>query len=89
MRNPRVSKFPKFLVVGAIFYLLWPADVMPDIAPVIGWLDDIAFLIGALTLLFGASPRGDGGQTPTSGEPTPKGPVIDITPEPRSPGPRQ
>ncbi len=72
MRNPRVSKLPKFLVVGAILYLLMPVDVIPDVAPVVGWLDDIMFLIGALSLLLGASPRAK----------EKEGQIIDVTPEP-------
>ena len=68
MRNPKVSKLPKVLVVGAILYILMP---------VVGWLDDLMFLIGALGLLLGASPR----PKPV----TPTGPVIDVTPE--RPGP--
>ena len=79
MRNPKVSKFPKFLVVAAILYVLWPWDVVPDVAPVVGWLDDIMFLIGALSLLLGAAPR--------SKPVTPTGPIIDVTPEPKDPEP--
>jgi uncharacterized membrane protein YkvA (DUF1232 family) len=73
MRNPKVSTLPKFLVVGAIVYILMPVDAIPDIAPVVGWLDDIMFLIGALGMLFGAAPKP---QTPPSGQ------IIDVTPEP-------
>jgi uncharacterized membrane protein YkvA (DUF1232 family) len=79
MRNPKVSKLPKFLVVAAILYVLWPWDVVPDIAPVVGWLDDIMFLIGALSLLLGAAPR--------TRPQAPDGPIIDITPEPKRPEP--
>lgn len=75
MRNPKVSGFPKLLVAGAIVYLLMPFDAIPDVAPVVGWLDDILFLIGALGMLFGSAPRPEA--------PEPKGPIIDITPEPR------
>ncbi len=77
MRNPKVSKFPKFLVLGAILYLLMPWDFVPDLAPVVGWLDDIMFLVGALTMLLSAAPRPKG----------PVGPIIDITPEPPRPEP--
>ena len=80
MRNPKVSKFPKFLVVAAILYVLWPWDIIPDVAPVVGWLDDIMFLIGAISLLLGAAPRTKP-QAPT-------GPIIDVTPEPPSGKPR-
>lgn len=74
MRNPKVSKLPKFLVVGAIIYLLMPMDAIPDVAPVVGWLDDIMFMVGALGMLLGAAPK--------SKEPPSSGPIIDITPEP-------
>jgi len=77
MRDPRVSKFPKFLVVAAILYLLMPFDLIPDVAPVVGWLDDLVFLIGALSLLLNAAPR--------SKPVAPKGPIIDVTPEPKPP----
>ena len=80
MRNPKVSKLPKALVVAAILYVLWPWDIVPDIAPVVGWLDDIMFLIGALSLLLGAAPK--------SRPVTPQGPIIDVTPESKSGGPR-
>ncbi len=75
MRNPKVSKFPKFLVIGAILYLLMPFDFIPDAVPVIGWLDDITFLVGAISLLLRAGARA---------EPTPpgQGQIIDVTPEP-------
>lgn len=79
LRNPKVSKLPKFLVVAAILYVLWPWDAVPDLAPVVGWLDDILFLVGALSLLLGAAPR------PTP--PTSTGPIIDVTPEPKRPEP--
>jgi uncharacterized membrane protein YkvA (DUF1232 family) len=74
MRNPKVSKLPKFLVVGAIIYLLMPVDVIPDVAPVVGWLDDLVFLLSALAMLLGSAPRAK--------EPGAPGAVIDVTPEP-------
>jgi hypothetical protein len=39
---------------------------------VVGWLDDIMFLVGALSLLFNARPKSE----------EPGGKIIDITPEP-------
>jgi uncharacterized membrane protein YkvA (DUF1232 family) len=72
MRNPKVSKLPKFLVVGAILYVLMPFDIIPDMAPVVGWLDDIVFLVGALSLLLNTAPK----------EKAPGERIIDVTPEP-------
>ena len=79
MRNPRVSTFPKFLVIGAIAYILLPTDAVPDVAPVVGWIDDILFLMGALGMLFGSAPSREEPR-PESG---PRGPIIDVKVEPR------
>lgn len=86
MRNPKVSKFPKFLVVAAIFYLLLPFDAIPDIAPVVGWLDDIMFLVGAFSLLFGSAPRPDPAppSSSRSSSAPPSEAIVDVTPEPPS-----
>lgn len=32
----------------ALLYLLWPIDLFPDIAPLLGWLDDLG--LGALAV---------------------------------------
>jgi len=38
--------------VLALLYIIWPADLVPDVVPVIGWIDDlVAFLIGLSTFL--------------------------------------
>ena len=45
------KKLPKWgfvFVVIAIIYDVCPVDMLPDITPIIGWLDDIALTIGAL-----------------------------------------
>lgn len=34
---------PKLGVGLAVLYLIWPVDLLPDLAPFIGWLDDIGF----------------------------------------------
>ena len=39
---------PKILALLAIVYLLWPIDFLPDLAPIIGWLDDLG-LVGIAT----------------------------------------
>lgn len=49
LADPRVPKTEKALVAGAIVYALIPFDLIPDLLPFIGQVDD-AYLI-ALTLL--------------------------------------
>lgn len=44
-RTPAVSKILPWI---AIIYFLWPADLAPDVIPLIGQLDDI----GIAALLF-------------------------------------
>lgn len=41
LRDPSSDWKPKVLAAVAIAYLLWPADLLPDIAPILGWMDDI------------------------------------------------
>jgi len=49
LTDPRVPRTEKALVAGAIIYALIPLDLIPDMIPFIGQVDD-AYLI-ALTLL--------------------------------------
>jgi uncharacterized membrane protein YkvA (DUF1232 family) len=41
----------KAALVGAIAYFVLPADVVPDVLPVIGYADDAAMLAGAIKLV--------------------------------------
>ncbi len=49
LRDPEVPFYLKLLPFAAVFYLLWPADLIPGlILPIVGSLDDItALLVGA------------------------------------------
>jgi uncharacterized membrane protein YkvA (DUF1232 family) len=48
LRDPKSDWKPKAALVLALLYLLWPIDFFPDIAPFLGWLDDLGF--GALAV---------------------------------------
>jgi uncharacterized membrane protein YkvA (DUF1232 family) len=43
--DPRVSIWPKALLVVGVLYLLSPIDLIPDALPVIGEVDDLVVLI--------------------------------------------
>jgi uncharacterized membrane protein YkvA (DUF1232 family) len=40
-RDPNGSKLGKFFVLATLVYVIMPIDFVPDLAPVIGWLDDL------------------------------------------------
>jgi uncharacterized membrane protein YkvA (DUF1232 family) len=40
-RDPKAGFFGKAFVFLAIGYVLMPIDLIPDVAPIIGWLDDL------------------------------------------------
>ena len=46
-RDPSVSTLRKLTGVAAVAYLLMPVDVVPDVIPIIGWLDDVGVLTAA------------------------------------------
>ena len=41
----------KAALIGALAYFVLPADVVPDVLPVIGYTDDAAMLAGAIKLV--------------------------------------
>jgi uncharacterized membrane protein YkvA (DUF1232 family) len=52
LRDPRVAKLPRFAVLAAAAYLLWPVDLLPEMAlPIVGWLDDATLIWMALRWL--------------------------------------
>ena len=42
-KDRNASTLGKLFVLAAVFYVVWPADLIPDV-PVIGWLDDIGVM---------------------------------------------
>jgi uncharacterized membrane protein YkvA (DUF1232 family) len=41
---------PIIIIAAAVLYVVWPHDIVSDVIPYIGWLDDIAVVIGAALL---------------------------------------
>ncbi|HET7291070.1 MAG TPA: DUF1232 domain-containing protein [Vicinamibacteria bacterium] len=59
LRDPRVAKLPRFALVAAILYTLWPADLLPDfLVPLVGYLDDLTLVWLALRWLRRNEPAG-------------------------------
>ena len=55
--DPRVPRQVKALPLLLIPYLLMPIDIIPDFLPVLGYLDDVAIVLGALALILRLTPR--------------------------------
>jgi uncharacterized membrane protein YkvA (DUF1232 family) len=47
LRDARVPASAKLATIAALLYVISPVDVIPDVIPVLGWLDDglIAMLL--------------------------------------------
>ncbi|MGC9360393.1 MAG: YkvA family protein [Anaerolineae bacterium] len=46
--DPRVPLWAKALPVSALVYVLWPMDVLADVIPGLGQLDDLTILVLAI-----------------------------------------
>lgn len=47
LKDPSVASWRKLAGVAALAYLVMPIDAVPDIIPVLGWLDDVGVLSAA------------------------------------------
>ncbi|MEO0605749.1 MAG: YkvA family protein [Myxococcota bacterium] len=44
------------MVIMSVVYAISPVDLIPD-APVVGWLDDAAVMLGSISALLAALPK--------------------------------
>ncbi|MBO0601891.1 DUF1232 domain-containing protein [Sporosarcina sp. E16_3] len=47
-KSPKVPKSTKMIIVGALSYLIFPLDLIPDFIPVVGLVDDAGVIAGAV-----------------------------------------
>lgn len=50
LRSKQVPWWKKGLGILGVAYIIWPYDAIPDVIPIVGWLDDLGVL--ALLLAF-------------------------------------
>ena len=48
MTDSHIAWYRKSIVVGALIYFITPIDAIPDIAPLIGYLDDLGVITAVL-----------------------------------------
>jgi len=56
MRDPLVPFWTKLVPVAAIAYILLPTDIIPDVLPVVGQLDDLGVFLLSLKWFVDLSP---------------------------------
>jgi uncharacterized membrane protein YkvA (DUF1232 family) len=55
-RDRRVSILPKALLVLTLAYVVWPFDMVPDVLPFAGEVDDLAIVLSGLWLFVRLCP---------------------------------
>jgi len=57
VQNERTPKWAKRVIYGALGYFIFPLDMIPDLAPLVGYTDDASVLAAALaTVAFYITP---------------------------------
>jgi len=51
MLDNKIQWYRKTIVIGALIYFLTPIDAVPDIAPLVGYLDDLGVIMAVLKYL--------------------------------------
>jgi uncharacterized membrane protein YkvA (DUF1232 family) len=51
LASPAVPRWRKLLGVLAAVYVVLPVDLVPDVLPLIGWLDDVGVVAAVLAFL--------------------------------------
>ena len=58
VQNPATPKWARRVIYGALGYFILPLDAIPDLAPLIGYTDDLAVMAAALaTVSFYITPE--------------------------------
>ena len=56
MLDPHVSVLAKLIPVGVLAYVVMPFDLIPDVIPVLGQLDDLAVILLGIRLFIALCP---------------------------------
>ncbi len=51
LRDPRAPRSVKLVLIAALLYVLSPIDLVPDLIPGLGWIDDGAIVMLSLQLV--------------------------------------
>lgn len=51
-RNPKYPKLIRIAAALGVAYLIFPFDFLPDMMPVIGWMDDLLVVVSTITYIL-------------------------------------
>ncbi|MBL8328299.1 MAG: DUF1232 domain-containing protein [Rubrivivax sp.] len=71
LRHPRAPFWLKAATAGLVLYLLSPVDLLPDVLPVIGVVDDLVLLPLAIHWMLRSLPASLRAEIGAHGAPTP------------------
>ncbi|NWF67977.1 MAG: DUF1232 domain-containing protein [Chloroflexi bacterium] len=57
LRDERVPLTYKAIPVGALLYVLSPLDILPDVIPILGQIDDLTIVFAAMRLFEAMAPE--------------------------------
>lgn len=57
LRDERVPLVAKIVMPAVVLYLASPIDLAPDFIPILGRIDDLLLVAGALTVMLWFTPR--------------------------------
>ena len=53
LQDADTPKWARTVIVGALGYFIFPADIIPDFVPGAGYTDDLAVLVAAMAVVLG------------------------------------
>lgn len=56
-RDKRVSPTLKLIPIASLLYIISPVDLLPDVIPILGQVDDLGIFLLALQLFINLSPQ--------------------------------
>ena len=48
LNDPHAPKLPQLIALATLAYLVFPLDLIPDVIPIVGWLDDLGLVTFAI-----------------------------------------
>ncbi len=68
IRHPMINPSLRLAAIAMFLYVLSPIDLIPDVAPILGWADDAAVLLLGIPFLLKKLPTSILGEATASAE---------------------